>query len=341
MWAIWGLFVGFLERALVYFSTLSGSVGIGILLFTIVARLLILPLTLRSIKSSRKMSELQPQIKELQRKYGKDREKLMQETMDLYKREKVNPAGGCLPLLLQLPIFFGVYQAVVNLTNPALHGNLSPAIQQLIATPEVQQIFSTPFLGLIDLGRAAWVTAPPEGVALPPGVVLGFQGAIYLALPILSLVVQLVQQVMAMPRVMDPQQKAMMQAMLVMPFVFGYFAFTFPSGAVLYWVISGLLGILQQYFITGWGSLANYLTFLPPDRPLVKPLPTVAMVESAGGTGAGEAALPAQRVSFWGVLQPLIDQDGEQDGGTVEEASGEPSRRVQPAPNPRRPRRRR
>jgi YidC/Oxa1 family membrane protein insertase len=339
MWAIWSAFVGLLERALVYLSTFSGSVGIGILLFTIVARLLILPLTLRSIQSSRKMQELQPQIKELQRKYGKDREKLMQETMDLYKREKVNPAGGCLPLLLQLPIFFGVYQAVVNLTNPALHGNLSPAIQELIATPEVQRIFATPFLGLIDLGRAAWVTAPTAGGVLPPGVETGFQGYIYLVLPILSLIVQLVQQLMAMPRVMDPQQKAMMQAMLIMPFVFGYFAFTFPSGAVLYWVISGLLGILQQYFITGWGSLANYLTFLPPDRPLIKP--TSTLLAEGASAGAAEAALPAQRLGFWDVLQPLVEQSTElPDAELVAESAAEEPRR-QNVPNPRRPRRRR
>jgi len=120
---IWAIFVGFLQSVLLTFfnwfegAGIPGSAGLAIILFTIVARLIILPLTLKSLQSTRRMQELQPQIKEIQRKYGKDQAKLSEETMKLYKEYKVNPAGGCLPMVLQFPIFIGVYQAVLHLTQ--------------------------------------------------------------------------------------------------------------------------------------------------------------------------------------------------------------------------------
>src|SRR5215210_4612242 len=114
---IWAIFVGFLENVLLTFYQYTGNGGLAIILFTIVARAIILPLTLKSLQSTRKMQEIQPQIKEIQRKYGKDQQKVTEETMKLYKEYKVNPAGGCLPMLLQFPIFIGVYQAVIHLTQ--------------------------------------------------------------------------------------------------------------------------------------------------------------------------------------------------------------------------------
>src|SRR5919199_1830427 len=117
MWNLWTTFVGFLQNVLLTFYAWTGNAGLAIILFTIVARVFILPLTLKSLQSTRKMQELQPQVKELQRKYGKEPQKLQEETMKLYREYKVNPAGGCLPMLLQFPIFIGVYQAVINLTR--------------------------------------------------------------------------------------------------------------------------------------------------------------------------------------------------------------------------------
>src|ERR1041384_7053741 len=121
---IWNGFVGLLESVLLTFRDWTGNAGLAIILFTIVARLIILPLTLKSLQSTRKMQELQPQIKELQRTYGKDPQKLQQETMKLYREYKVNPAGGCLPMILQFPIFIGVYQAVIGLTPSSVAGHV-------------------------------------------------------------------------------------------------------------------------------------------------------------------------------------------------------------------------
>jgi YidC/Oxa1 family membrane protein insertase len=295
--AIWSWFVGLLEQALIWFSSATGSVAIGIILFTIAARLVILPLTLSSIRSSRRMQELQPLIKELQRKHGKDQQKLQEETLRLYREQKINPLGGCLPLLLQLPIFFGVYQAVYHLFGgPAAEIYRSPASKQLLEDPAVAEIFSQRLFGVIDAGAQSFgnnsmVTAAPETW-------------IYLLLPTLSILFQLVQTVMATPRVQDPQQKAMTQMMMFMPLVFGYIAFTFPQGAVLYWVVSSIVGIVQQYFTSGWGSLANYLKFLPPDG---KPVPTLPSLAPAAVSADGAAVAAAPRADFWSIMRPLTE----------------------------------
>lgn len=329
MGAIWSGFVGLLEQLLLWFSTMTGSVALGIVLFTVAARLAILPLTLTSLRSSRRMQEIQPLIKELQRKHGKDPQKLQEETLKLYRDYKINPVGGCLPLLLQLPIFFGVYQAVYHLMVEEQRVHLSPAAAEALADPAVAALFSERLFGLINLGMPAFGAA-------------GFAGFEYLILPVLSIVLQFLQQLMATPRVQDPQQKAMTQAMMFMPLVFGYIAFTFPSGAVLYWVVSSLVGVIQQYFTSGWGSLANYLKFLPADS---RPTPTLA---SAAATPASDPtpAVAAPRADFWGVMRPLTEAPTDSEAGApsdpVEQSIEDVRRRSggQQA-NLRRPRRRR
>jgi YidC/Oxa1 family membrane protein insertase len=340
---IWNGFLGLLEQLLLFCAQLTGSVGFGIILFTIFARVAILPLTLSSIRSSRKMQEIQPQIKEIQRKYGKDQQKLQEETMRLYREMKINPVGGCLPIFLQLPIFLGVYQAVSHLMVPSMNQYLSEASKITLADPAVAKLFATPFLGLIELGKASWGPDP-----------LGFNGAIYLILPVLSIMFQFLQQLMATPRVQDPQQKAMMQTMMFLPFVFGYISFTFPSGAVLYWVTSSIVGIIQQYFTSGWGSLANYLKFLPPDgKPAPSLTPALASVSSSGGdiSTNDEPTVATPRQDFWSVLKPLTELEtsprtpaamGAEQGGSdpVSDAIDEARTQGQMR-NPRRIRRRR
>lgn len=310
---IWSAFVGLLEQLLLFFSSLTGNMALGIVLFTVAARLFILPLTLSSLRSSRRMQEVQPILKEIQRKYGKDPQRLQEETLRVYREHKINPVGGCLPLLLQLPIFFGVYQAVYHLMVPEQRVNLSTAAAEMLKDERLAQILAAPFFGM-DLGVPAF---GPNG----------FAGLIYLILPTLSIVLQLMQQLMATPRVQDPQQKAFTQAMLIMPFVFGYIAFTFPTGAVLYWVISSVIGVIQQYFTSGWGSLANYLRFLPPDN---RPAPALSLAPATAGQSA-EAQPETPKVDFWSVMRPLTEAPVE-----PSETAGEEHRAARQHPNPRR-----
>jgi YidC/Oxa1 family membrane protein insertase len=292
MSTIWQAFVGFLESVILQFFVWTGSGGLAIIIFTIIVRSLILPLTLKSLQSSRKIQQLQPQIKEIQRKYGKDPQKLQEETAKLYRDNKINPLGGCLPMLLQLPIFFAVYQAVLHLTQVSVP---EYAGAQIISTLQQQGINITDTFATIGLPRLGGSFLWLENLGQPdPYYILG----------ILSVIFQLIVQLMAMPRVQDPQQKAMTQAMLVMPLMFAYIGFTFPAGAVLYWVIGSVFSMVQQYVISGWGSLANYLKFLPPDRGLYPPInPNTVAVATADGN-----AEAPKKVDFWDVLRPLTEQ---------------------------------
>ena len=286
---IWSGFVGFLQSVLLTFYSWTGNGGIAIILFTVLARLIILPLTIKSIQSSRKMQELQPQVKEIQRKYGKDPQKLQEETAKLYREYKVNPVGGCLPMVLQLPIFFGVYQAVIHLTSVSVAEVAAGAMIKVLNESGVNVAYQ---VGQSQLrGGFLWI---PD---------LGQPDPLYI-LGVLSLVFQLIVQLMAMPRVQDAQQKAMSQSMLILPLMFAYIGFTFPAGAVLYWVVGSILSMLQQYVISGWGSLANYLKFLPPDAGLFPPA-TPAAVAAGNGVAPSE---PEQKLGFWDVLRPLTEQ---------------------------------
>jgi YidC/Oxa1 family membrane protein insertase len=138
----------------------------------------------------------------------------------------------------------------------------------------------------------------------------------------------------------------MTQSMLIMPFLFGYLGFTFPSGAVLYWVVGSILSMIQQYVISGWGSLANYLKFLPTTGGLLPPIVPAAAGASAGNSAAVVEEQPAQKLSFWDVLSPLTGQENRGDAtadegnDTAEQAVVEVRRQINQA-NPRRRRARR
>jgi YidC/Oxa1 family membrane protein insertase len=324
---IWFTFVGFFEQVLMLFATLTGSMALGIILFTVCARLIILPLTLKSIKSSRKMQEIQPLIKDIQRKYGKDQKRVTEETMKLYQEYKINPVGGCLPMLLQLPIFIGVYQAIIHLMLPDYRQWLGTEMRAAVIDNNIEPLLSQPILGslwqLFGLDSPEVITELLQQSLL--GINLGlapfadgfstFNGAEYLILPVLSVSLQVIQQQMAMPRVQDPQQKMMTQMMMFMPLIFAYIALTFPAGAVLYWVTSSVVGIIQQYFISGWGSLANHLKFLPADTRGRSSIPTTAAAISDTTTSGADieddtAAAPVrERPTFWDVLRPLTESD--------------------------------
>ncbi len=235
---LWGRFVNLLAVILVALDSSMRSIGIpysfgfAIILFTVLVRLATFPLNMQQIKSSKAMQELQPKMKELQDKYKNDREKLAQEQMKLYKEHGVNPLGGCLPMLVQMPIWFALYQALLQLSTEGL---LS---EGFLWIPSLAGPVSDYSQGL------SWLYPFVNGA--PP---VGWLDAIaYLVLPILLVVSQLYMQQMMTPPTTDPQQASMQQIMKFMPLMFGYFALVVPSGLSLYWFTSNLLAMLQQYF---------------------------------------------------------------------------------------------
>ncbi|MEM7034387.1 MAG: YidC/Oxa1 family membrane protein insertase [Chloroflexota bacterium] len=210
--------------------------GFAIVFFTVIIRAATFPLNKKQIESTKATQEIQPILKELQKKYGDDREKLAQEQMRLYREYGVNPLGGCLPLIVQMPIWLSLYRALFHMAGD------TEALQEgffwipSLAGP-VGAITST-FGGGIE-----WLLPWTEGF-------LGWSPAIaYLVLPVLLVVTQLYMQRMMTPQTDDPQQKMMAQVMMFMPFMFGYFALVVPSGLSLYWFTSNLLGIVQQYYM--------------------------------------------------------------------------------------------
>ncbi len=245
MSALWNsLVVMPIVDALVFLNkVLSGmgvpySYGFAIILLTIIIKLLTLPLTLKQLQSMKATQEIQPRLKEIQKKYKNDKEKLAQAQMELYKEAGVNPLGGCLPMLVQFPILIGFYSAIYK---AASLGHLTNA-----------KFFWIPDLAFPPRGAGfSWIL-PNSDKFIGWGPAIG-----YLVLPVLLVVSQYVMQKMStVPgSEKDSSQQMMSQMNLFMPILFGFFALQVPTGLDLYWVTSNILGIVQQYFITGWGSL--------------------------------------------------------------------------------------
>jgi len=181
------------------------SYGWSIIILTIIVKLILYPLTFTSFKSMKGMQKVQPLMKELQTKYKDDKAKMNQELMKLYKEHKINPMGGCLPMLLQIPILFALYRMVMS------------AIE----------LRHTPFYIV-----GTWL---PDLSAKDP----------YYITPILMGISWFIQQKMT-PTTGDPTQQKMM---LFMPIVFTILFLNFPSGLVIYWLISNVLSVIQQAYI--------------------------------------------------------------------------------------------
>lgn len=251
------------------------SWGWAIIVFTIGIKIITLPLTAKQLQSTKAQQELQPKLRELQEKYGKDKQKLSEEQMKLYKEAGINPLGGCLPLLIQLPILWGLYQALYVLANPSA-GMLNGA----------------PFYWIPDLSFPSltvgtkWISTSFQ--ARDWGTLFA-----YFSLPVFMLITQLLLQKMSQPRKdpkggkADAQTQMMGQMMYLMPVMFFWITLGLPSGLTLYWSVSNLLSIVQQYFVTGWGSLADWLPFLRKGQP------APATAESAVAMTTTTPAAPA------------------------------------------------
>lgn len=243
MCAVWASFVGIIGYALVQLYNFLGALGVpfalgfAIILFTIIIKLVTFPLTQKQMNTSRAMQELQPEIQKLQKKYKGDRQALSKAQMELYKEAGVSPFSGCLPMLVQMPIWFALYQALYQQLG-TLGGRPDWGDAGAWCCPDRS------FLWLSDLSQPkdmSWLWP------LPPSV--GWLTALgMLVLPILTVVTQIIVQKMMTPPNPDPQQKTMNQMMTFMPLMFGFFSLTVPQGLVLYWVTSNLFSMAQQYW---------------------------------------------------------------------------------------------
>lgn len=197
-----------LVQMLQFFYTYVGNYGVAILLLTLVIKILFWPLTHKSYKSMEKMKKIQPMMKELKEKHKDDRQKMNQELMQLYKTYKVNPAGGCLPMLLQIPVFIGLYEALLGSV-------------ELRHAPFISQVPFTDIVWLADL-------AAKDPLYVTP-VIMGLS--------------MFLQQKLS-PTAGDPTQA---KIMMIMPLFLTFIFLNFPSGLVVYFFANNMISILQQW----------------------------------------------------------------------------------------------
>lgn len=202
------------------FHRFTGNYGVDIVLLTLLVKILFIPLTNSSFRSMRELQRLQPEMMRIREKYKDDPQQLNKEIMELYRRHRVNPLGGCLPMLLQLPVFIGLYSALTHAV----------------------ELRHAPFmLWINDLSAPDRLGSVPIPFVEPPGV------------PVLTLLMgaSMFWQTWMSPSTGDPAQR---QVMLIMPLMFTFMFINFPSGLTLYWLVNNLLTIAQQYYMTRKGS---------------------------------------------------------------------------------------
>ena len=207
--------------ALHYLSTLFQNFGIGIIILTIFIRILMFPLANKSFKSMNSMRILTPEIKRIRERFKDDRTKMNQEMFALYKEKKINPAAGCLPILIQIPIFFALYK-VLFVSIEMRHAPFFGWIKDLSA-PDPTSLFN--LFGLIP-----W--DPP--LFLNIGI-----------WPLLMGATMYLQQKINPP----PPDPIQAKIFLMLPFIFTFLLATFPSGMVVYWTVNNILSIAQQYIL--------------------------------------------------------------------------------------------
>jgi YidC/Oxa1 family membrane protein insertase len=249
----------------IYDNLAFKSYGIAIIIFTIFVKVLLLPLMIKQYNSMAKMQELGPKLKELQTKYKNDKEKLQQESFKLYQENNYNPASGCLPLLIQMPILIALWQVISKPLTYMLdiHDKIDKLASALkLSTNGYVEIdiirnFSVDKIGNIISTDIANVIEKMEQGFRFLGVNLGSvpsaeykTNLILLLIPLLAAGTTYISTKLSMvtstTQMDNPMQKSMM---LMGPIMTLIFSFTFPAGMGLYWIVGGIFQIFQQMFI--------------------------------------------------------------------------------------------
>lgn len=241
--------------------SIPGALGVAIILLTVTIRLILWPLTGAQLKSSQKMAALKPHLDRIKTEHGHDKIRHQAEITKLYKEHGVNPLAGCLPLLLQIPVFIALYNVLLKIVQ--VNGTFLESINSKLYSfvPHLEKIPNTSFLGL-DLAAkpADWRQV----------------GFLILAIPIVTGILQFIQSKMLVPaspnrgeppapkvgegkKTEDTMAQVSSQMAMVMPLMIAFFSYGFPVGLSLYWNTFTVIGIIQQYVVAGPGGLNKYL----------------------------------------------------------------------------------
>jgi len=226
---------------LLYYYLLA-DFGIAIIAFTLLVRMVMIPLTVKQSRQIKAMSALQPLMKEIQEKYKGDRQRASQETMKLYRENGVNPLGCLGPMFIQFPIWIGLYQSIIQTvpSNPESLVGLSRHLYDWL--PQVNGVIpiDSNFLWM-DLAR-------PDPTPFVMPILVGAS-------------MWVMQKMTTMPTADERQASTNRMMLWMMPAMFGFFTLNFPSGLALYWVVSNVVGLVIQGFVTGWDPIINLFKF--------------------------------------------------------------------------------
>jgi len=240
------------------------ALGFAIIILTIIIRLILYPLMNSQLKASKKMQELNPHLKNLKEKHKNDAKMLQQETMRLYKEHGVNPAAGCLPVIIQLPLIWALYAALQLIVKPGM-----------VTLKTINAMLYSESFKLLKPWDANFFGLP---LAQTPSHLLTTIGPAILLVPILTGLFQFIQSKMMFSTMPKPEEKKLAkanagqekkkdddfatafqsQSMYIFPLMIGFFSYGFPIGLSLYWNTFTIFGIIQQYRISGLGGLKEY-----------------------------------------------------------------------------------
>ncbi|MFA6814618.1 MAG: YidC/Oxa1 family membrane protein insertase [Patescibacteria group bacterium] len=233
--------ISFFSEALLFLNGALGSVGLALIVFTIVIRLLVLPLTLPSIKSSQKIKKLQPELKKIKEKYKDDKQGYALAQSQLYKSYNINPLAGCLPQIIQLLVLIVLYRAIIRLFDQSTGLNFSFLWVDL-SQPDSKYIF--PVLAALSQFVLSLMISPATQTRdIVPNKTQS---------DLLKKANEKEEDIAEMASTMQQQM------MFMMPIMTGVIALKLPSGLALYWIMGTLFSIVTQYFVSGLGGIAVF-----------------------------------------------------------------------------------
>jgi YidC/Oxa1 family membrane protein insertase len=253
------------------FLHIPSALGFSIIILTVLIRLILYPFTAAQIKASMKMQKIAPHLSKLKEKHKGDSMKIQQETMRLYKEHGINPAAGCLPILIQLPLIYALYQVLNDVVKYSTV-QVNHVLYSFI--PKLSRPWELTFFGL-PLGARPQDFLPPSKILSMPSI-----NHLILLIPVLTAVTQFILSKMMIPAKTgvailekDIEKKVEIdkkdandfasafqsQSLFIFPVMIGFFSFSFPIGLSLYWNTFTIFGIIQQYKITGLGGLKEWI----------------------------------------------------------------------------------
>ena len=243
------------------FLHIPGALGIGVILLTVIIRLLVWPFMAAQMKSAKKMNDLKPHLDRLKQVHGKDQKAYATAQMSLFKEHGYNPAAGCVPSLIQLPIIIALYQAISSLFTPAeglshVNNLLYPFVPHLNKMPDIH------FMGLLLSAKPSEFGKYGIVLLLVPIITAGLQfiqSKMMSTAPVKNYPTDSSKEVKEKEKTGDTASIMQGQMLYMMPLMIGFFSWQFPIGLALYWNTFTIFGIIQQYKISGLGGLSQWL----------------------------------------------------------------------------------